>query len=84
MDTDGDGLAVYLLPRDALNVDDVLQAVNGDDLAFTALERAAGDDDLVVFADGDGADLFVGEGVVRMGWSMGCWGGVRCIGHGAL
>lgn len=64
MDSDGDRLAVYLLPCDALDVDDVFETVDGDDLAFTALEGATGDDYLVVFADGDGADLEPG---VNMG-----------------
>lgn len=53
VDTDGDRLAVYLLPGNTLDVDDVFQAVDGDDLAFTTLERATGDDDLVVLTDGD-------------------------------
>lgn len=53
MDADGDRLSVYLLPGDALDVDDVFQAVDGNDLAFTTLERATGDDDLVILANGD-------------------------------
>jgi hypothetical protein len=56
-DADGDGLAVGLLAGDALNVNDVLEAVHRGDLALTALVGAALDDDLVVLADGDGADL---------------------------
>lgn len=39
---------------------DVFEAVDGGDLAFAALLRASNDQDLVVLADGDGADL---EGV---------------------
>jgi hypothetical protein len=50
-------LAVGLLAGDALNVNDVLEAVHRGDLALTALVGAALDDDLVVLADGDGADL---------------------------
>lgn len=38
VDADGDRLSVYLLSGDALDVDDVFQAVNGNDLAFTAFE----------------------------------------------
>ena len=50
-------LPVALLLRHALNVDDVFQAVDAGDLALAALVRAALDGDLVVFADGDRADL---------------------------
>lgn len=53
VDADGDRLSVYLLSGDALDVDDVFQAIDGNDLAFTTLERATGDDDLVVLANGD-------------------------------
>lgn len=56
-DANGDGLAVGLLAGDALNVNDVLEAVHRGDLALTTLVGAALDDDLVVLADGDGADL---------------------------
>ena len=55
--TDGHALAVGLLTRDALDVDDVLEAVDGGDLALAALVGATLDDNLVVFADGDRADL---------------------------
>lgn len=58
MDADGDRLPVYLLPGDALDVDDVFQTVDRNNLAFTTLERATGDDDLVVLANGDGTDLY--------------------------
>lgn len=57
VDADRDGLAVGLLAGDALYVDDILQAVDGDDLALTALVGATGDDDLVVFSYGDCANL---------------------------
>lgn len=59
-DADGHALAVGLLAGDALNVDDVFEAVDGDDLALAALVAAALDDDLVVLAEGDGADLGCG------------------------
>jgi hypothetical protein len=42
-------------------VNDVLQTVDGGDLALTALVGAAHDGDLVVLAEGDGADLFDGK-----------------------
>jgi len=38
-------------------VDDIFEAVDGDDLALTALVGATGDENLVVLADWDGADL---------------------------
>ena len=56
-DADGNALAVGLLAGDALDVDDILEAVAGGDLALTALVAAALDDDLVVLADGDRANL---------------------------
>lgn len=58
-DADGDALAVGLLAGDALDVNHVLEAVAGGDLALTALVGAALDDNLVVLAEGDRADLIV-------------------------
>lgn len=58
-DTDGNTLAVTLLTGDALDVDDVFEAVDGDDFAFAAFVAAAFDDYFVVFADGQRADLDV-------------------------
>lgn len=57
VDADGDALAVGLLAGDALDVDDVLEAVDAGDLALTALVGAADNGDLVVFANGYRADL---------------------------
>lgn len=57
VDAQGDGLARGLVAGDALDVDDVLEAVDGGDLALGALVGATDDGDLVVLADGDGADL---------------------------
>ena len=57
MQADGDALAVDLFARHALDVDDVLEAVDGRDLALAVLVAAADDLDLVVLADGDAADL---------------------------
>lgn len=56
-DADGDALAVGLLAGDALDVDNVFEAVAGGDLALAALVAAALDDNLVVLAEGDRADL---------------------------
>lgn len=58
VDAEGNGLAVGLLPGDALNVDNVLKAVDGGNLALTALVAAADDGDLVILADGKRADLY--------------------------
>lgn len=54
---DGHGLAVGLLAGDALDLDEVLETVYGDDLALTALVGAADNGDFVVLADGNGSDL---------------------------
>jgi hypothetical protein len=51
--TNGDGLAVGLLAGDTLDLDEVLEAVDGGDLALTALVGAADNGDFVVFADRD-------------------------------
>ena len=59
-DTDGDGGAVGLLSGDVGNVDDKLFSVAGGDLALAGLVHAAGDEDLVVLADGHGADAVTG------------------------
>lgn len=56
-DADGDGLTVRLLFGDTLDVDDIFETVNGSDLALTALVRAANNLNLIVLANGDGADL---------------------------
>jgi hypothetical protein len=61
-DAEGNRLAVGLLAGDTLDVDDPLETVDGCDLALTALVAATDNGDLVVLADGDGADLFGGEG----------------------
>lgn len=58
VDAERDGLAGGLLAGDALDVDDILEAVDGSDLALAALVGATDDGDLVVLSDGDGADLF--------------------------
>ena len=57
VDTDGDGGSGRLLLDDTLDVDDVLETVDGGDLAFAALVGASNDEDLIVLSDGDGADL---------------------------
>lgn len=58
VDTQGDALAAGLVAGDALNVDHILEAVHGGDLALAALVGATDNGDLVVLADGDAADLF--------------------------
>jgi hypothetical protein len=63
----GNGLAGGLVAGDTLDVDDVLETVDGGDLALAALVGATDDGDLVVLADGDGADL-LGSIVRKTGW----------------
>jgi len=58
VDAQGDALAGGLVTGDALDVDDVFEAVDRGDLALLVLVGAADDGDLVVLADGDGADLW--------------------------
>lgn len=58
MDAEGDGLSGGLVAGDTLDVDHVLETVDGGDLALTALVAATDNGDLVLLADGDGADLF--------------------------
>lgn len=50
-------LAVGLLAGDALDVDAVLQTVDGSDLALTALVDTSSNGDFVILADRDGLDL---------------------------
>lgn len=57
VDGDRDALAVGLLTDDTLNVNAPLETVDGGDLSFTSLVGAAHNGDLVVLADGDGANL---------------------------
>ena len=42
-------------------MDEVLETVNGYDLAFSAFVRATDYENFVVFPDGDAADLFCGK-----------------------
>lgn len=58
VDAQGDALAAGLVAGDTLDVDHVLETVDGGDLALTALVGATDNGDLVVLADGDAADLF--------------------------
>lgn len=51
------GLAVGLLAHQAFNVDNVFEPIHRHDLALAPFVRAARHQHLVVFADGDGADL---------------------------
>ena len=56
-DAEGNALAVGLLANNTLDVHNPLETVHAGDLALTALVGAPDDGDLVVLADGDGADL---------------------------
>ncbi len=55
-------LPVRFFPRDPLDVDYVFEAVDAGYFSFAAFVRAAGYEDFVVFADGEGADLGGGMG----------------------
>lgn len=57
VDAQRNGLAGGLVAGDTLDVDHVLETVDGGDLALTALVGATDNGDLVVLADGDAADL---------------------------
>lgn len=57
VDAQWNGLAGGLLADDALDVDDILEAVDGGDLSLTALVGATDNGDLIILADWDGADL---------------------------
>lgn len=57
MDAERNGLSRGLVTGDTLNVDHVLETVDGGDLALTALVGTTDNGDLVVLADGDAADL---------------------------
>jgi hypothetical protein len=50
-------LARGLLLDETLDVDDVLETVDGGNLALTALVNSTGEDNLVILSDGEGADL---------------------------
>jgi hypothetical protein len=56
-DGNGNGLAVGLLAGDTLDVDDVLETVHGGDATGLSLAGTAGNDNLIVLAERDGADL---------------------------
>lgn len=60
VDAERDRLAGGLLAGDTLDVDHVLETVDGSDLALLVLVAATDNGDLVVLADGDAANLFVG------------------------
>ena len=57
VNTNRDRLAVWLLPGDTLDVDDIFEPIDGRDLAFPTFVRASRDENLVVFADRDRASL---------------------------
>lgn len=78
---DGNGLAVGLLAADSLNVHDVFEAVDRCDLALAALVAAALNDDLVVLADRDGANLASVRRDIGAGWNR---EDIRCAFPGAL
>ena len=64
---DADRLTVNLLAGDALDVHDVFETVDRCDLALTTLQSATSDNNLVVLANGDGADLFAARTMLGTG-----------------
>ncbi|GMR38345.1 hypothetical protein PMAYCL1PPCAC_08540, partial [Pristionchus mayeri] len=56
VDSDVDGGSVGLLADDLVDVDDELLAVDAHDAAGVALVVSAGDGDLIIHSDGNGAD----------------------------
>jgi hypothetical protein len=57
VDAERDGLSRGLLADNTLDVNDVLETVDGGDLALTTLVGATNDGDLVILADWDRAHL---------------------------
>jgi len=57
VDAKRDGLTRRLLLDDTLNVDNVLETVDGGDLAFAALVGAPNNNNFIVLSDRDGADV---------------------------
>lgn len=57
MDTDRDALTVGLLTDDTLDMDSPLETVDAGYLALAALVGATDNCDLIILADGEGADL---------------------------
>lgn len=82
VDAEGDGGTGGLLADDALDVDDVLEAVDGGDLALLVLLGATNDGDLVVLADGDRTDL-LRLSITRSFLRSGSRRNIRCTSHGA-
>lgn len=56
-------MTVRLLLGDTLDLDEILETVDGGDLALTSLVGAADDGDFVILADGNRSDL---EGVLEL------------------
>lgn len=88
-------MAVGLLTGDTLDVDEVLETVDGGDLALTALVGTADNGDLVVLADGKSADLIRGKALLVLHSMMfyvcfsvcdnlivGSWAVGACLVHG--
>lgn len=77
-DAEGHGLAVGLFAGDALDLDEVLETVDGRDLALTALVGATDNGDLVILADGDGSDL---EGTLEQARSNRSQKRILCVSY---
>lgn len=80
VNADGNRLPGRLLLDDSLDMDDILETVHGGDLPFPSLVGTPHNSDLVVFSDGDGADLV---GCVRAHLEIVEGQDIRCTSHGA-
>lgn len=76
-------MTVGLLAADTLDVHDVFETVDGGDLALATLVGAPFDDDLVVLADGNGADLDVYVNFMLCATAVHRWY-IRCASPGVL
>lgn len=65
VDSNLNSLSIDLLARDLLDVDDILGARDEGDLSFLGLVLSDADEDLVVLADGRGANTELGAQVLR-------------------
>lgn len=72
VDAEGDGLSGGLLLDDSLDVDYVLETVDGSDLAFATLVGASNDENLIVLSNWDGADVVLLAELLAEGCAHDC------------
>ena len=59
MDTEWDGLTRGLLLDETLDVDNILEAVDGGDLSFAGFAGSTDNENLIILPDWDGANLII-------------------------